>query len=71
MHRLRGREGIDTHGVLNGYTGVIVHDAWRPYDSYRDAVHALCNAHLLREPQQVINVCDEPAGSGPPRPATR
>jgi transposase len=59
VHRRRGREGIDAHGVLNHYTGVIVHDAWRPYDCYRDAVHALCNSHLLRELQQVIDVCDE------------
>ena len=59
VHRRRGREGIDAHGVLNHYTGVIVHDAWRPYDCYRDAVHALCNAHLLRELQQVTDVCDE------------
>lgn len=59
VHRRRGREGIEAHGVLNGYTGVIVHDAWRPYDCYRDAVHALCNSHLLRELQQVIDVCDD------------
>jgi transposase len=59
VHRRRGREGIDAHGVLNHYTGVIVHDAWRPYDCYRDAVHALCNSHLLRELQQVIDVCDD------------
>jgi transposase len=59
VHRRRGREGIDAHGVLPGYTGVIVHDAWRPYDCYRGAVHALCNSHLLRELQQVIDVCDE------------
>jgi transposase len=57
VHRRRGREGIDAHDVLNHYTGVIVHDAWRPYDCYRDAVHALRNAHLLRELQQVIDVC--------------
>jgi transposase len=59
VHRRRGREGIDAHGVLNHYAGVIVHDAWRPYDCYRDAVHALSNSHLLRELQQVIDVCDE------------
>jgi transposase len=63
VHRRRGREGIDAHGVLNHYTGVIVHDAWRPYDCYRDAVHALCNAHLLRELQQVIDVSDKTGGA--------
>lgn len=63
VHRRRGREGIDAHGVLNGYTGIIVHDAWRPYDCYTDAVHSLCNAHLLRELQQVIDVSDEQQGA--------
>jgi transposase len=61
VHRKRGREGIDAHGVINGFTGVLVHDAWRPYDCYTTATHALCCAHVLRELQQVIDVCDETA----------
>jgi hypothetical protein len=35
--------------VLPAFTGIAVHDAWAPYDRYRSATHALCNAHLLRE----------------------
>ena len=39
---------MDAAGVLRCFTGVAVHDAWAPYDCYKAATHALCNAHLLR-----------------------
>lgn len=55
VHRRRGREAIDAFGILPGYTGIAVHDAWAPYDSYQDARHVLCSAHLLRELQAVID----------------
>lgn len=44
----RGREAMNRIGVLPGFTGVAVHDAYAPYWGY-DCRHALCNAHLLRE----------------------
>ena len=44
----RGREGINHHGIMEEYTGVAVHDCFRPYFSYGSG-HALCCAHLLRE----------------------
>lgn len=49
VHQRRGTEGADAAGVLPAYTGVAVHDAWAPYDTYTEATHALCGAHLLRE----------------------
>jgi transposase len=49
VHRRRGTEAMDAIGVLPRFTGVAVHDAWAPYDTYTTAVHALCNAHVLRE----------------------
>jgi transposase len=49
VHRRRGVVGIGHAGVLPGFTGIAVHDAWAPYDTYTGAGHALCNAHLLRE----------------------
>jgi transposase len=49
VHRKRGTQAMDDIAVLPGFTGVAVHDAWAPYDAYSDAVHALCNAHVLRE----------------------
>jgi transposase len=49
VHRRRGTEATDAAGVLPGFTGIAMHDAWAPYDTYTDAVHALCSAHALRE----------------------
>jgi transposase len=47
-HARRGKEAMEAMGILAGYQGVAVHDFWSSYLSYR-CVHALCNAHLLRE----------------------
>jgi hypothetical protein len=49
IHPRRGREAMDAAGVLPGFRGVAVHDAWAPYDTYTAATHSLCAAHLLRE----------------------
>jgi transposase len=48
-HAKRGVEAIDAAGVLPGFGGVAVHDGWKPYRTYTDAIHALCGAHHLRE----------------------
>ena len=45
----RGQEGINAAGVLPGYKGKAVHDCWASYFLYAAVVHALCNAHLIRE----------------------
>jgi hypothetical protein len=49
LHPKRGREAMDAGGVLPGFAGIAVHDAWAPYDCYTAPTHSLCNAHLLRE----------------------
>src|SRR3954453_10453943 len=54
-HRRRGKEAIDAAGVLPGFTGIAVHDAFAPYARYPAATHALCNAHLLRELIAVVD----------------
>jgi transposase len=59
VHPRRGREAMNTAGVLPRFAGIAVHDAWAPYDTYTAATHALCNAHLLRELQAVIDTGDE------------
>jgi len=48
-HAKRGCLAIDAAGVLPGFTGVAVHDGWKPYRAYTGAIHALCAAHHLRE----------------------
>lgn len=49
VHPRRGVRGMEHAGILPGFTGVAVHDAWSPYDTYTQATHALCNAHVARE----------------------
>jgi transposase len=49
VHPRRGVAGMEHAGVLPRFTGVAVHDAWSPYDTYTAATHALCNAHVRRE----------------------
>ena len=47
-HAKRGMIAIEAHGILRKRIAVLVHDCWGPYWDI-DCVHALCNAHLLRE----------------------
>ena len=49
IHAKRGREATDAIGILPLYTGVSVHDGWKPYQAYTTCRHALCNVHHLRE----------------------
>lgn len=48
VHAKRGMPAIEAHGILRSRIAVLVHDCWAPYWDLK-CVHALCNAHLLRE----------------------
>lgn len=47
-HAKRGRAAFEAIGLLIGFGGRRVHDAWAPYLNL-PGLYALCNAHLLRE----------------------
>lgn len=63
VHARRGTKGMDAAGVLPRFTGVAVHDAWAPYDTYTKVTHALCNAHALRELVYVVDTAPEPVAA--------
>jgi len=47
-HAKRGGEALDAFGLLECFTGILVHDHWSAYERYH-CLHAFCNAHHLRE----------------------
>lgn len=55
----RGKMAMEAIGILPQFKGVCVRDGWFSYDEYRQATHALCNVHLLRELVYVEEVAAE------------
>jgi len=56
VHEKRGNIAMDAMDILPKYHGIVVHDCWSPYfKEHYKFEHALCNAHLLRECQGVID----------------
>jgi len=49
----------DRGSVLAGVVGIVVHDHWKPYYTMKDVLHALCNAHHLRELKALIELDHE------------
>lgn len=47
-HAKRGAEAMTSKNVLPRFTGILCHDHWKPYFQLK-CLHALCNAHHLRE----------------------
>ena len=45
FYRVCARRG----SLLANVVGIVVHDHWKPYYTMRGVLHALCNAHHLRE----------------------
>jgi len=50
----RGVKGMNNAGILPNFKGTAIHDCWSPYFKYEGMGHGLCNVHLLRELNSVI-----------------
>lgn len=53
-HGKRGAEAMNEIDIIPKFKGTLIHDHWKPYYIYH-CLHALCNAHHLRELQWVID----------------
>jgi len=52
FYRVSARRG----SLLAGVIGIVVHDHWKPYYTMEGVLHALCNAHHLRELKALIEI---------------
>jgi transposase len=52
FYRISSKRG----SLLSGVTGIIVHDHWKPYYTMNGVLHALCNAHHLRELKALMEI---------------
>lgn len=59
VHEKRGEEAMNAVGILPAFTGVAIHDCWAPYWNFTCA-HGLCNVHLERELQAVLELDLQP-----------
>ena len=49
VHPKRGTEAMEALGVIGACRQWVVQDHWKPYFTFAECLHALCNQHLLRE----------------------
>ena len=56
VHEKRGADAMNDIGILPNFSGIAVHDHWKPYLTFQTSEHSLCNAHHLRE---LIFVADQ------------
>jgi transposase len=52
FYRVASKRG----SLLSGVMGIVVHDHWKPYYTMKGVLHALCNAHHLRELKALVEI---------------
>jgi len=55
FYRVSAKRG----SLLAHVSGIVVHDHWKPYYTMAGVLHALCNAHHLRELKALIEIENE------------
>lgn len=55
VHTHRGKEALQSaKSLIKDFKNWAVHDCWASYFDFSECSHALCNAHLIRELQALI-----------------
>jgi transposase len=50
VHAKRGKEALNSsYSVIKDFKNWAIHDCWASYFDFQDCSHALCNAHIIRE----------------------
>ena len=52
FYRVSAKRG----SLLANVAGIVVHDHWKPYYTMQGVLHALCNAHHLRELKALVEI---------------
>jgi transposase len=52
FYRVSSKRG----SLMEDVSGIVVHDHWKPYYTLSGVLHALCNAHHLRELKALVEI---------------
>ena len=50
------RVSLKRGSLMENVSGIVVHDHWKPYYTLSGVLHALCNAHHLRELKALVEI---------------
>lgn len=56
VNKKRGKDAIDEMELLKFFTGILMHDHFKPYYKYEQITHAECNAHIIRYLKSVVEI---------------
>jgi transposase len=57
VHPKRGKEALNSaQSLINDFKNWAIHDCWKSYFDFTTCYHALCNAHIIRELDNLIEL---------------